>query len=107
MLIKIIYLVLILLLLLVVVFVVFYTVSGKKAWFFKLNKSYDGKLDQVAGLVHIGDEGVCISGLRPMGKAIFKGNEFEVTSNGEYIDEKTSIKVIGVLKNKITVTKIK
>lgn len=90
----------------VIGFVVFYKLSSKKAWFFKLNNAVEGKLDQVDGLVNLGDEGMSLSGLRPMGNAMIAGVEYEVTSNGEYIEEKSPIKVIGVVKNKITVIKI-
>lgn len=90
----------------VIGFVVFYVLSGKKPWFFKLNNAVNEKLDQVDGLVKEGDEGYCLSGLRPMGKAMISGNEYEVTSNGEYVEENSPIKVIRVIKNKITVSKI-
>jgi membrane-bound serine protease (ClpP class) len=103
---QVIYILLILIALVVLGFVVFYKMSGKRAWFFKLNNAVDEKLDQVEGLLDLGDEGVSLSGLRPMGNAIINGNEYEVTSNGEYIEENTPIKVIGVLKNRITVTKV-
>jgi len=106
MLIQVVYLLLILITIAVIAFVVFYKVSGKEAWFFKLNNSVEEKLDQVEGLLKPGDEGVSLSGLRPMGNAIIAGSEYEVTSNGEYIAEKTPIKVVGVVRNKITVIKI-
>jgi membrane-bound ClpP family serine protease len=106
MLMKVSYVLLVLILIVVVAFVVFYKMSGKKQWFFKLNNAVDGKLDQVGGLVKVGDNGVCLSRLVPMGKAMFEGNDYEVTSQGEFIEVKTPVKVIGVLKNRITVTKL-
>ena len=107
MLIKVIYMLLAVIFVGVAAFIVFYNMSGKKKWFFKLNNAVDEKLDQVHGLVKVGDGGTSLSRLVPMGKAMFEGNEYEVTSQGEFIDEKTPIKVVGVLKNRITVSKIK
>lgn len=106
MLIKVTYVLLVLILIVVVSFIVFYIVSGKKKWFFKLNNAVDEKLDQVHGLVKVGDGGTSLSRLVPMGTALFEGNEYEVTSQGEFIEEKTPIKVVDVLKNRITVSKI-
>lgn len=100
------YLLLVVICLSVVAFVIFYKLSGKSPWFFKLNNADDSKLDQVQGLINVGDEGICLSRLGPIGKAFISGNEYEVTSNGEYIEEKTPIKVIGIIKNKVTVSKI-
>jgi membrane-bound serine protease (ClpP class) len=106
MLVEVTYILLILIGAAVMVFLIFYNLAGKEPWFFKLNKSDDGKLDLIHGLIKIGDVGESISGLRPMGKALIEGKEYEVTTNGEYVDQNKSIQVIGVLKNKITVSKI-
>ncbi|MFI3263739.1 MAG: NfeD family protein [Rikenellaceae bacterium] len=45
--------------------------------------------------LNIGDQGVAISRLAPMGKIEIDGRSYEAKSNDEYIDSKTKIEVIG------------
>lgn len=50
-----------------------------------------------------GDLGQSASSLKPIGKGIFNDKEYEVTSQGNFISEKQSIKIIKIEKNKIFV----
>lgn len=51
----------------------------------------------------IGDRGVTISSLKPVGKAMFENDEIEVSSNGVYIDENIEIEVLRIESSKIIV----
>ncbi len=50
-----------------------------------------------------GDEGITISVLRPIGKAEFSDNEFEVKTLGGYLNAGTRIKIIRIEQNNIFV----
>lgn len=50
-----------------------------------------------------GDIGETSSSLKPVGKGIFNDKEYEVTSQGNFISEKESIRIIRIVHNKITV----
>lgn len=56
-----------------------------------------------SGKINLGDTGVAISKLGPMGKAYIGGEYFEVRTDGEYIDQGSEIIVTKVENNKITV----
>ena len=56
--------------------------------------------------LHVGDEGITVSSLKPIGKAAFNDEEMEVRSLGEFIEEKQPIKVIEIDNQKIVVSKI-
>lgn len=53
--------------------------------------------------IKVGDEGVTVGRLVPMGKALINDQYFEVRSMGEYIDEQTKVVVIKIEFNKIYV----
>ena len=50
-----------------------------------------------------GDLGESVSALKPIGKAVFNDEEYEVTSLGNFIIEKQSIRIIKIEHNKIYV----
>jgi len=50
-----------------------------------------------------GDVGESSSSLKPIGKALFGDKEYEVSSRGNFITEKQSVKIIKIDKNKIYV----
>ena len=56
--------------------------------------------------INIKDKGLCISKLRPSGKADFNGNRVDVISEGEFINKDEAIEVIELTKNKIIVRRI-
>ena len=51
----------------------------------------------------LGDEGIAISTLKPMGKVRFKGKEFEVKTLGDYVDVGTRVKIVHLQENQIIV----
>ena len=53
----------------------------------------------------IGENGIAQTDLRPTGKAIIKKNIYQVMSTGDYIENGSSISVIGVDENQLIVTK--
>lgn len=72
---------------------------------FSLKQVNSGKVNEdFRPRINVGDEGIAISSLKPMGKAIFNDSkELEVKSNGEYIAENQSIVAIRIESNIIVV----
>lgn len=69
-----------------------------------LSTNIDSKAtEEYDQIVKPGDVGVTISRLAPMGKAVINDNIVEVTALGELIDQQSTIEVIKVEGNKITV----
>ena len=69
-----------------------------------LNTEVDGKINSVdSQKVYSGDEGLTITRLNPMGKALIKEEYYEVTSKDNLISENQEIVVIKVDGNKIIV----
>lgn len=56
--------------------------------------------------LEVGQEGKCISSLKPVGKAEFENKEYEVNSHGQFIEENTSVRIIKLERNKIIVEPI-
>jgi membrane-bound ClpP family serine protease len=74
---------------------------------FSLKTSNQGKVNE--GLVSdltIGDEGKAMSTLRPVGKAKFGKNEYEVKTLGDYVDHGTPIRIKLIMSNQIIVEPI-
>ena len=53
--------------------------------------------------LNVGDKGITISSLKPIGKATFQDQEIEVRSNGGFVDENVEIEVIRIESSKIFV----
>ncbi|MBC8488159.1 MAG: NfeD family protein [Bacteroidetes bacterium] len=53
--------------------------------------------------IKVGDTGIAISRINPMGKAMINGEYYEVKSTGEFIDDNTELEIIKIDHNKITV----
>lgn len=69
-----------------------------------LDTTIEGKsVGQVENMVSLGEVGISISRLNPMGKALFGDRILEVTTAGEFVDAEKDIEVIKVQQNKITV----
>jgi len=69
-----------------------------------LHSEVDGRANVIEEhSIEIGDEGISVSRLVPMGKAMFNDQYFEVTSTGDFIDEKIKIVVVKIEHNKIYV----
>lgn len=56
--------------------------------------------------LEIGQQGKCISSLKPVGKAEFDNKEYEVSSQGQFIEENTGVRIIKLERNKIIVEPI-
>lgn len=81
----------------------------KKTWkLFSLHDVNEGRVNEgLTGALQVGQQGVAVSSLRPMGKAEFSGKEFEVTSLGDYVNSGTTLTIIKIEPNKILVEPIK
>ena len=63
---------------------------------FALNDKVEGQSMETPALqVSVGDRGVTISRLSPMGKVNIAGKEYEAKSLDSYIDQRTAVEVIG------------
>lgn len=61
-----------------------------------LNDKLEGQSNEnPADEVKVGDKGVTISRLSPMGKVEIAGKLYEAKSGGEYIDQRTAVEVVG------------
>jgi len=58
-------------------------------------------------LVKIGDEGLTLSTLKPYGKVEFNDKEFEVKTNGNYLERGVKVKIIHKDGNQIIVEPLK
>lgn len=84
---------------------IFYWVFRSKPWRqFALKTSMHSKVNEgiLDGLKE-GDEGFTISVLRPVGKAEIEGKTVEVTTNGNYIQNGTRVKILKISSNQILV----
>lgn len=68
-----------------------------------LSTSIDSKIDQVKENFHVGDEGISISRLTPMGTARFGSHFIEVSTFGDFLDPETKIRIVDIKNNKILV----
>lgn len=74
---------------------------------FALNSAIKSKVnDEYKYDLWVGDEGKTVSSLKPFGKAEFKDQVHEVSSNGNFIDAGQPVKIIRIKDNKIFVEPI-
>ncbi len=72
-----------------------------------LKTEIDSKVEKLEeDLVAIGDEGVCLSRLAPMGSVRINNHIVEAKSIGTYVDEKTEVKVVKIVDKVIVVKPI-
>lgn len=78
------------------------------AWTRFANKStMSSKVNEgITDALALGDEGVALSTLKPMGKVQFKAGDFEVKTLGDYVDVGTKVKIVHVEANQIIVKPI-
>jgi membrane-bound ClpP family serine protease len=79
-----------------------------RAWErFSLKTSIKSKVNenQLQDL-QVGTEGIAISSLRPIGKALFGEKEYEVTTGSSFLDSGKKIKIVRITSNRITVEPI-
>jgi membrane-bound ClpP family serine protease len=75
---------------------------------FSLHSTMEGKVnDDFKVVLEVGAEGISISSLRPMGKAIFDEKEVEVATLGEYAQDNQPVRIVKIIDNKIYVELIK
>jgi len=75
-----------------------------------LNKQIDGKVDLVhmeEGKVKVGDRGIAITRLNPMGRVQVNDEFYEAKALDKLIDQKTEIEVLKVETNKLIVKPVK
>lgn len=74
---------------------------------FALKTSSDSRVNEDKPiLVNVGDEGIALSTLRPMGKAEFNSEVLEVSSLGELVESNSKVRVLKIEKRKIFVEPI-
>lgn len=66
------------------------------------SKVNEGEKDEL----QVGEEGITISSLRPMGKGEFRERIYEVTTLGNYLTADTRIRIVSLKNNKIIVEPI-
>ena len=71
---------------------------------FSLKSSIDSKVNEgLHASINVGDEGKSVSTLRPIGKAEFNNQTFEVKTLGEYVEHGKRIKITQIQSNQIIV----
>ncbi|MBA4056144.1 MAG: hypothetical protein C0490_15625 [Marivirga sp.] len=86
---------------LVAIFYSFRSGAWKK---FSLKSSMDSKVNEgIMDSIHIGDEGITVSTLRPMGKAEFNSKTFEVKTSGNYVERGEKVKITQIASHQIVV----
>ena len=72
-----------------------------------LQKNIDSKVDLIEGKdIHIGDLGITISRLAPMGKVRIGENDVEARSNDAFIDQQTQVRVVALEGNTVIVSPV-
>lgn len=82
----------------------YYSLKSKTWNKVALNDSIDARVNELIG-IEIGNKGITISRLAPIGKAEINGNEYEVESTEGYIEAQSNIVVVSIQPNKIWVKK--
>jgi membrane-bound ClpP family serine protease len=86
------------------VLALFISLRGKTWRKLALSTSIDSKVNVIDHeLIRKGDSGKTVSRLAPMGKAQINGEFYEVSTNGDFIDQQTEIVVEKIEYNKIIV----
>lgn len=89
---------------LVTVVALYFALKGKTWRKLMLNSEVEGKVEHFERYQpKVGDEGITISRLSPMGKARFSDDYYEVKSYSGYIDPNTPVVITKVESNKLIV----
>ena len=56
--------------------------------------------------LQVGEEGITLSSLRPVGKAEFRDKTYEVTTLGQFLSSETKVRIVTIRNNKIIVEPI-
>ena len=81
----------------------FYSLRAKTWKRFSLNASIDSKVNVIDEKIKVGDKGVAITRLAPVGMAEFNGERMEVYTPTSYIEAKTALEVEAIEGNKVRV----
>jgi membrane-bound ClpP family serine protease len=74
---------------------------------FALKGSINSKVNEgEKEVLQVGEEGITVSSLRPMGKGEFKDRIYEVTTLGNFLTTDTKIRIVSIKNNKIIVEPI-
>lgn len=74
---------------------------------FALNDQMKGRLfEGESEALTLGDEGIAVSALKPIGSGIFDDKEYEISTLGEYVDSGVRIEIVKLETNKIFVKPI-
>lgn len=83
---------------------IYWSLRSKPWTQFSLKDSIDSRVNEGAlNDLQVGQEGVAVSSLRPMGKAEFNGKMYEVTTAGNFVASKEKLKIIKLSPNQILV----
>ena len=85
--------------------VALYASFRSNAWRrFANNSAIRSKVNEgLTATLALGDEGVALSTLKPMGKVQFKSGQFEVKTLGDYVDVGTKVKIVHIESSQIIV----
>ena len=71
-----------------------------------LTRKIDAKVDLIhseEGKIKVGDRGLTVSRLNPMGKVMINGEYYQALSQGNYVDQNIEIEIIRIESNKLIV----
>ncbi len=75
---------------------------------FSLKSSIDSKVNEgMLATISVGDEGITLSNLRPVGKAEFNQKAYEVKTTGSYIESGGKVKITQIELHQIVVEPLK
>jgi membrane-bound ClpP family serine protease len=90
------------------VMVVWFSLRSKTWKKISLNTDLTSRVNTIEeDEIHVGDQGVTIGRIAPMGKAMFNGKYFEVKSGGSFIDQERTVRIARIDGNQIYVKEIK
>ncbi len=88
------------------VFVTTYKLLKSKTWKkVALNSSIDSKVNEISEIFTVGDEGVTLSRLAPMGKILVNNQVIEAKAESDFLDPKKEVVIIAIESNKVVVTR--
>jgi len=82
---------------------VFYGKGMKKV---SLNTEITSKVNEIEEEIQVGQTGIAISRLAPMGKIMVNEKFYEAEATNDFIDQNIEIEIVKVLKNKLIVKKL-
>ncbi len=74
---------------------------------FSLKGAINSKVNEgLTSTLSVGDEGITLSALRPIGKAEINNKQYEVRTNGGYVENGKRIRIVSIQANQIFVEPI-